>query len=107
MNTEQDFSSGSPGDERSFWHQFSSTIVSTFGFSTVEEWFAADEFEGRILKGFLLILIINLFLVFMSWKIYGPRIVDRFMKPVPSALIEDLKQGATELKLPREHSPRI
>lgn len=40
-----------------------------------------DEFQWNLLKGFSLILLINLLLICVSWKVYGKRICERFMKP--------------------------
>lgn len=42
--------------------------------------FSFDEFQLKLLKGFFFILICNIFLIFFTWKIYGKRICNRFMK---------------------------
>lgn len=34
-----------------------------------------------LLKGFVLILFLNLLLIIVSWRVYGKSICDRFMKP--------------------------
>lgn len=70
-------------------------------------WFAFDEFQIKLLKGFGLVLFANIFLICIAWKVYGYRICQRFMKPASSKVIEDLKQSVSQLKLPKEHSPRI
>jgi hypothetical protein len=44
-------------------------------------WLAFDEFQIKLLKGFLFILCANIFLIYMSWKIYGKRISEKFMRP--------------------------
>lgn len=45
------------------------------------ESFSYDEFQWKLLKGFSLVLIINLLLIFVAWRIFGKRICERFMKP--------------------------
>lgn len=50
-------------------------------FDTLPESLNFDEFQYSLLKAFLLILFTNLFLIFITWKVYGKRICDRFMKP--------------------------
>lgn len=42
-------------------------------------WF--NEFQFLLLKTFLLILLFTLLLIFISWRVYGKRISERFMKP--------------------------
>ncbi|KAL0810932.1 hypothetical protein ABMA28_010229 [Loxostege sticticalis] len=69
--------------------------------------FYFNEFQFLLLKTFLLILLFTLLLIFISWRVYGKRISERFMKPATSATIEQLKESVSKLKLPKEHSPRI
>ncbi|KAJ4448121.1 hypothetical protein ANN_10133 [Periplaneta americana] len=73
----------------------------------VINWLAFDDFQIKLLKGFLFIFFANIFLIYMSWKIYGKRISEKFMRPVTSKTIEDLKRSVSLLKLPKEHSPRV
>lgn len=40
-----------------------------------------SNFQWKLLKGFSLILIINLILICVAWKIFGKNICERFMKP--------------------------
>lgn len=40
-----------------------------------------SNFQWKLLKGFSLILLINLLLICVAWKIFGKNICDRFMKP--------------------------
>lgn len=44
-------------------------------------WFAFDEFQFKLLKGFGFVLFANIFLICAAWKVYGYRICQRFMKP--------------------------
>lgn len=44
-------------------------------------WFAFDEFQIKLLKGFGFVLFANIFLICIAWKVYGFRICQRFMKP--------------------------
>jgi small-conductance mechanosensitive channel len=73
-------------------------------FSTI---YAIDEFQIKILRALIIILCINLLFIWISWGYYGEKITERFMKPASSKSLEDLKREATELKLPKEHTPRI
>ncbi|KAJ9579046.1 hypothetical protein L9F63_024849 [Diploptera punctata] len=84
------------------WHyicEFSELLLSTIGltsgfqvesswpvhfmnsYSSVINWLAFDDFQIKLLKGFLFILCANLFLIYVSWKIYGKRISEKFMRP--------------------------
>lgn len=40
-----------------------------------------NEFQFLLLKTFLLILLFTLLLIFISWRVYGKKISERFMKP--------------------------
>lgn len=66
-----------------------------------------DEFQIKILRVLIIVLFINLLFIWISWGKYGEKITERFMKPASSKSLEDLKREATELKLPKEHTPRI
>lgn len=44
-------------------------------------WLAFDEFQIKLLKGLLFILCANICLIYMSWKVYGKRISEKFMRP--------------------------
>lgn len=104
-------------------------------YESVIRWLAFDEFQIKLLKGLLFILCANICLIYMSWKVYGKRISEKFMRPgkfvsrlccrgsmfcflvkfsketfsfsVTSRTIEDLKRSVSSLKLPKEHSPRV
>lgn len=76
-------------------------------YDSVITWLAFDEFQLKLLKGFLLILCSNVLLILISWKIFGRKIFERFMKPPTSSAIEELKNSVSLLKLPKEHSPRV
>lgn len=43
--------------------------------------FYFNEFQFLLLKTFSLILLFTLLLIFISWRVYGKRISERFMKP--------------------------
>lgn len=72
-----------------------------------ETFLEVDEFQWKLLKYLLGLLSINFVCIWFAWNVYGNRITERFMKPAASKLLEDLKREATELKLPKEHTPRI
>lgn len=40
-----------------------------------------NEFQLLLLKTFFLILLFTLLLIFISWRVYGKRISERFIKP--------------------------
>ena len=67
-----------------------------------------DEFQWRLFKILLFIVLTNVTLIYLFWHIYGAKIVEKFMTPTSSALLlEELKLSISELKLPKEHSPRL
>lgn len=45
-----------------------------------------DQFQYKLLKGFCILLLVNILLIIITWKIYGKRICERFMKPGMSQL---------------------
>ncbi|GIX70182.1 uncharacterized protein CEXT_57111 [Caerostris extrusa] len=81
--------------------------VIEFYFSTLSTFNTIDEFQLKILRISVAILCVNLVFIWISWGKYGDKITERFMKPASSKSLEDLKREATELKLPKEHTPRI
>uniref|UniRef100_T1J6F2 UBX domain-containing protein n=1 Tax=Strigamia maritima TaxID=126957 RepID=T1J6F2_STRMM len=83
--------------ERSVLSHICLVILETCGLSDLFNWETpdgSDEFHLKILQTLLIVLCFNICFACIAWKVYGPRIVDRFMKPMPSTLLEDLKQGA-------------
>jgi hypothetical protein len=50
-------------------------------YDSIINWLAFDEFQIKLLKGFLFILCANIFLIYMSWKLYGKRISEKFVRP--------------------------
>ncbi|GAB6022994.1 hypothetical protein CHUAL_007085 [Chamberlinius hualienensis] len=66
-----------------------------------------DDFQLKILQFLVTILIINIVGIYFAWRVYGPTISERLMRPISAKVFEELKSGAKELKLPAEHSPRI
>ncbi|KAI8423718.1 hypothetical protein MSG28_012749 [Choristoneura fumiferana] len=89
---------------------FSNSIVNFTELSFYEEIvgvFYFNEFQFLLLKTFLIILLFTLLLIFISWRVYGKRISERFMKPATLDTIEQLKESVSKLKLPKEHTPRI
>jgi hypothetical protein len=50
-------------------------------YDSVINWLAFDEFQIKLLKGFVFIVCANICLIYMSWKIYGKRISEKFMRP--------------------------
>ncbi|XP_018570754.1 uncharacterized protein LOC108910587 [Anoplophora glabripennis] len=71
------------------------------------EYFYFSDFQWTLLKTFSLILVINLILIVVVWRIYGKDICERFMKLSTLREIEELKASVSKLKLPKEHTPRI
>lgn len=50
-------------------------------YDDLAEVFYFNEFQFLLLKTFSLILLFTLLLIFISWRVYGSRISERFMKP--------------------------
>lgn len=50
-------------------------------YEEIAEVFYFNEFQYLLLKTFFLILLFTLLLIFISWRVYGTRISERFMKP--------------------------
>ncbi|PSN29380.1 hypothetical protein C0J52_28401 [Blattella germanica] len=50
-------------------------------YGSVINWLAFDDFQIKLLKGFLFILCANVCLIYMSLKVYGKRISEKFMRP--------------------------
>lgn len=56
----------------------------------------------------VLILILNVTIVALAWQVYGARIqVMVARKAEKDQVVEQLRMEALDLKLPKEHSPRI
>lgn len=83
------------------------SIISYFSVHTSFVISDFDEFQLKILKIFVGILLFNITLIFLLWNIYKDRIHERFIKPASSCIIEELKKSVSQLKLPRGHSPRV
>jgi hypothetical protein len=67
-----------------------------------------DDFQWKLCKILVFIVFINLTLITLFWRSYGHKISEKFMQPSSSSkLIEELKNSISELKLPKEHSPRL
>jgi hypothetical protein len=50
-------------------------------FSDFVDWFAFDDFQFKLLKGFLVVLTFNIILICTAWHFYGRNISDKFMRP--------------------------
>lgn len=50
-------------------------------YDEIVQLFYFNEFQFLLLKTFSLILLFTLLLIFISWRVYGRRISERFMKP--------------------------
>lgn len=50
-------------------------------YKNLSEYLHFDDFQFKLLKVFLFVLLTNILLVYISWRIYGKRICERFMKP--------------------------
>lgn len=50
-------------------------------YDDIVEVFYFNEFQFLLLKTFFLILLFTFLLIFVSWRVYGKRISERFMKP--------------------------
>lgn len=45
------------------------------------EWFAFDDFQIKLLKGFSIVLFCNVLFISLAWSYYGHRISDKLMRP--------------------------
>jgi len=48
---------------------------------TLVQWFSYDDFQINLLKGFSVLLLVNILFILFAWKVYGERIYETFMKP--------------------------
>ena len=56
----------------------------------------------------ILFLVLNLSILVLVWQVYGARIqIMIARKAEKDQLLEHLRMEALDLKLPKEHSPRI
>jgi len=74
------------------------------GFWFFVDWLEVSDFQLRLLRELSFILLGNLILVLIAWKIYGSRIAAKFGVTRGSRLrIEELRMSMSELQLPKEH----
>lgn len=50
-------------------------------YESIVRWLAFDELQIKLLKWLLFILCANICLIYMTWKVYGKRISEKFMRP--------------------------
>ena len=104
-------------------------IYSFLLFESLSSFIAAgfSDFQIKLLQVFLVILATHIIAIIITWNIYGQKIYERFYKQGKcfscvfvfsfkyniwnisgglSHLNEQLKSGASELKLPKDHTPR-
>ncbi len=69
------------------------------------EYIEFTDFQLRLLREFGLILLGNIVLVCIAWKVYGPRISVKFGRPPGGSrrAIEELRISMSEFQLPKEH----
>lgn len=70
-------------------------------------WLDFTEFQLVLLQLFCSVLIALVVLIALSWRKYGNRITNRFIRPSTAKEIEELKLSVARLNLPKEHTPRI
>lgn len=71
------------------------------------QWLDFTEFQLFLLKIFSSIFLTLLVCIALSWRKYGNRITNRFIRPSTAKEIEELKLSVARLNLPKEHTPRI
>lgn len=71
------------------------------------QWLDFTVFQLFLLKIFSFILLAFLVCIALSWRKYGNRITNRFIRPSTAKEIEELKLSVARLNLPKEHTPRI
>ena len=71
----------------------------------VIDWFQFSEFQLKLIREFSLILLGNLVLLLLAWRIYGSRISSRFLRSKGGRrVIEELRESVSELELPEDYS---
>lgn len=71
----------------------------------VIDWFGFSEFQLKLIREFSLILLGNLVLLLLAWRIYGSRISSRFLRSKGGRrVIEELRESVSELELPEDYS---
>ncbi|EAL40068.3 AGAP006390-PA [Anopheles gambiae str. PEST] len=70
-------------------------------------WLDFTDFQLFLLQIFASLLLSLLVLIALSWRKYGNRITNRFIRPSTAKEIEELKLSVARLNLPKEHTPRI
>ncbi|XP_037949747.1 uncharacterized protein LOC119680824 [Teleopsis dalmanni] len=88
----------------------SSILLKTEIYNFSSGWKSPIEFtplQFILLKLVLLLIFSTALLIAYSWHIYGRVITEKFVRPSTLKEIEELKRSVANLKLPKEHSPRI
>jgi len=71
----------------------------------VVNWFNFSEFQLKLIREFSLILLGNLVLLLIAWRIYGSRISSRFLRSRGGRrVIEELRESVSELELPEDYN---
>ncbi|XP_052872089.1 uncharacterized protein LOC128277643 [Anopheles cruzii] len=70
-------------------------------------WLHFTEFQLLLLQIFSTLLLALSVCIAVSWRKYGNRITNRFIRPSTAKEIEELKLSVARLNLPKEHTPRI
>uniref|UniRef100_A0A2M4AK41 Secreted protein n=1 Tax=Anopheles triannulatus TaxID=58253 RepID=A0A2M4AK41_9DIPT len=70
-------------------------------------WLNFTEFQLLLLQIFSTVLLTLVVCIGLSWRKYGNRITNRFIRPSTAKEIEELKLSVARLNLPKEHTPRI
>ena len=73
---------------------------------TLIDWFHFSEFQQKLLREFSFILLGNLILLLLAWRVYGGRISARFLRSRDGGrrVIEDLRKSVSELQLPEDYN---
>ena len=68
---------------------------------SIVNWFHFSDFQQKLISEFSLILVGNLFLIFLAWRVYGKTIVSR--SKGGRRVIEELRVSMSELQLPNDY----
>lgn len=69
-------------------------------------WLGLTPLQSQVLKGLIIILIANVFLITLFWNVYAKRI-SHTLSFNSLRIVEDILRKNTNFKLPKEHTPRI
>uniref|UniRef100_A0A2M3ZE96 Putative secreted peptide n=1 Tax=Anopheles braziliensis TaxID=58242 RepID=A0A2M3ZE96_9DIPT len=90
-----------------WWFVCETVRTVKFALDAGTRWLNFTEFQLLLLQIFSTVLLTLVVCIGLSWRKYGNRITNRFIRPSTAKEIEELKLSVARLNLPKEHTPRI